>query len=419
MAAKKSNQCKNMKNSTMNKTIQKAWIGLFIAAIGLPLVGSVLKWDNSSESSIIISENRLAAKLSSFQWNLQYFDQFPANFESYYNDFFGFRESLITVNNFIQVKAFGNSPSKLVILGKHPWLFFNEEGYELSEPFKEKELIEIKRRLKERKKWLDSLGIQYLFFVAPNKGSIYSEYLPEAIKHRSSYSNSNLKQLTDYFKKNSDVEIIDVRSQIYSLKRDYPLYEETDTHWNQLGAFYAYQQVMQQVVKRFPMVKPLTLLDFRIRSVKENGGDLAQVLKLKTSLYRQTSIKLERVSPSKTTNFSILKERRVGEKVALPDANPPFFNRGTALIAHAKNQKLPKVLIFGDSFAATHFKDLVKENFRETVAVAQTVLDVELIEQERPDVVIHEVVERSLIGPTPMGFFNSADLKNRPVPTRR
>lgn len=399
-----------MNNFTAHKSVNRIWITLFFLAIWMPLIGSFFRWNTSSIESIAVSETRAAAKFPNFQWDLKYFDEFPAKFESYYNDFFGFRESLISWNNQVMVTAFGTAPSSLVILGKHPWLFFGgDEGYYLSPLFKPEELEQLKGVLEQRRDWLSAQGIQYIFLVAPNKQSIYSEYLPDSIQYAS--AKSRLDQLMDYLKQNSDLEVVDLREDFHKAKLSHQIYEKTDTHWSELGAFYAYRAVMQRVSRKFPSTKPFDLFDFKVAATNQSGGDLARILKLE-AIYREDFLKLEPKFFRKASQLARLEGYpAVPQQVALIGPNSPSFMRLPPLIAKIQDDRLPTAVVFGDSFAAKGFIYFLIEHFRRTVFVGQQVFDVELIQRERPNVVIQEVVERSMVGSVPIGFLNSSEIR--------
>ncbi|MCC6198378.1 MAG: hypothetical protein IT518_28335, partial [Burkholderiales bacterium] len=59
---------------------------------------------------------------------------------------------------------------------------------------------------------------------------------------------------------------------------------------------------------------------------------------------------------------------------------------------------LPKAVVLRDSMAIALIP-LLSENFSRAVYVSSRQLDRELIERERPDIVIEELVERSLHAP--------------------
>jgi len=394
----------------LRKTLNRFWITLFFLTIWLPLAGSFFKWNTSSDLIIAIGEGRRAATFPQFQWNLKYLEEFPKTFEAYYNDFFGFREGLISWNNFIRARFFSSSPSSLVILGKYPWLFFKgEEVYYRALLYKPEELERFKRILEERRNWLRAQGIQYIFAIAPNKPTIYPEYLPDSVTYTPPYS--RLDQITDYLKQHSDLEIVDLKKELQNAKTSYRVYEKTDTHWNDVGAYFAYRAIVNRVRKSFPSVeKPLELSDFKLTSTLEPGGDLARMLKLQ-SAYPEEVLRLVPNFPRKGSELSFMKGySTLPQKVVGHGSNfPPFF-RVPPLVAEVKDNQLPRLLMLGDSFAGKGLIYFVIEHFRQTIFVGQNVFDVELIQKEHPDIVIQEVVERGLAADfsAPGSFFNNS-----------
>ena len=398
----------------LDKTINKLSITLFFLTIWLPLLGSFLQWNTSSDLIIAIGESRSAATFPKFQWELKYLEEFPNAFEAYYNDFFGFREGLISWNNFIRARVFGSSPSSLVILGKYPWLFFKgEEVYYRAPLYKLEELERFKHILEERRNWLRSQGIQYIFAIAPNKPTIYPEYLPDSVTYNPPYS--RLDQITDYLKQHSDLEIVDLRKELQNVKTSYRVYEKTDTHWNDVGAYFAYRAFINRVKQWFPSVgEPLGLSDFKLTSTLEPGGDLARMLKLQ-STYQEDVLRLVPNSPRKASALSFMKDySTLPQKTIIHGSNSSSFFRVPPLVAEVQDNRLPRVLMLGDSFAGKGLIYFMIEHFRQTIFVGQNVFDVELIQKEHPDVVIQEVVERGLAAEfsAPDGFLsNSAPLK--------
>jgi len=392
--------------------VNKFWVAIFFAAIWLPLVGSIFKWNTSSESIIGNDEGRRAATFPKFNWSLDSFQEFPKNFDAYYNDFFGFREGLIAGNNFIKARVLGSSSSSLVILGKYPWLFFgNEDGYYRSRLFTSGELRKIKQILEGRRNWLASQGIHYIFAIAPNKPTIYPEFLPDAVKYIPSYT--RLDQLTEYLQENSDLEIVDLRTELRNAKTRYRVYEKTDTHWNEVGAYFAYRALINRAKKNLPAVgSPLELSDFTLTSNLESGGDLARMLKLQ-SVYQEEVLRLVPKSPRKASNPTFLPGYASGlQKVISRGPGYPSFYRAVPLLTEVKDERLPRAIVFGDSFASRALINFLVEHFRQTLFVGQQVFDVELIQKKRPDIVIQEVVERGLNinvdSPVPGNFLDNS-----------
>ncbi|MFL1676659.1 alginate O-acetyltransferase AlgX-related protein [Paenibacillus dendritiformis] len=143
--------------------------------------------------------------------------------------------------------------------------------------FSDIELEKIKNNLNERKRWLEENDIKFYITVAPNKHTIYSEYLPSNIDEYN--EKSRLDQLIAYLSKNSEVEIIDLRPVLMENKEQYTLYKKNDTHWNSLGAFLAYSEIANSIKKDSVNIEPMTLDHYSIQKIT-CGGDLANMLSM-------------------------------------------------------------------------------------------------------------------------------------------
>ena len=164
----------------------------------------------------------------------------------------------------------------------------------------------------------------------------------------------------DYLKNNEKIPLIDLRNVLRQAKKSYPLYYKLDTHWNAFAGIVAYQEMMKELVKVFPWLSPLNLADFEIltETVDKADGDLVSPLAM----------------------YGVLPEVRVN---LTPKNKFPV------------SKKIRKVLVFHDSF----FHELypyMGHDF-ETVILREheeKTVDLELIENEKPDVVIFQVAER-------------------------
>ena len=96
----------------------------------------------------------------------------------------------VHLNNLLTYKIFHTSASAKVVIGKEGWLFlgninqyFDEiDYYRNLKPFTIRELRSWQILLEQRRNWLRRRGIRYLFAVAPNKSTIYPEFMPDAVK---------------------------------------------------------------------------------------------------------------------------------------------------------------------------------------------------------------------------------------------
>lgn len=195
-------------------------------------------------------EKRRPATFPELPVDLESLRQFPAQFEKYFQDHIGFRyyfnkgysQALVSINT---------SPvAKKVILGKNDWLFFIADGalddYRNTALFTQKQLRIWAASLETRQQVLAKKGIDYLFVIAPNKHTIYSEYIPDYIVKKQ--ERSRCDQLVEYLQKHTQVNFLDLRPVLLKAKQTHLLYWQKDTHWNRVGATVA-QQALLAVLK--------------------------------------------------------------------------------------------------------------------------------------------------------------------------
>ena len=177
-------------NNRIFKTLNNTFIILvFSLAIYIPFFVGIFE-----QSSIISNvEKRKLAKFPQTPNNLKEFIATPKSIDNYFSDHFGYREKLTNLYKLYKTKL-GDSPSEDVTIGQDGWLFLGSDknGYnKFGDPigdYRNKNLYtpiqlnNITRYLKGQYNWLKKQGIEYVFFIAPNKHSIYSDKLPSYIK---------------------------------------------------------------------------------------------------------------------------------------------------------------------------------------------------------------------------------------------
>ncbi len=262
------------------------------------------------------------------------------------------------------------------LVGRDGWLFMTKidglfEKHRGEITLSEAELRQWQLTLELRRGWLNYRGIKYAFVVAPNKASIYTEFLPDG------YPISDkrpLMVLKDYLARNSDFRIIDPADHLRAQKGGKrELYYRTDEHWNDVGAFKAYQYILRQL----PGGTKLDAVDrSRLEEKPRNFvGELAAVLP----------------TPYQEKSFQV---SIAGAQSSLAYRNKPK-GRGTVEVRLSKNTALPKAVMFRDSFASA-LLPYVAESFSRIVSVSSRQMLFDLVESEKPDIVITEMVERYL-----------------------
>lgn len=226
-----------------------------------------------------VERRRLAPAPAVAFWNI---NEFPAQFEAWYNDHFGLRSPLIRIYNYLNVAGLGLGSTKGVIVGKKGWLFQGGDPHvrEMRNawPFHEHELQRWATVLQAKHDWLAQRQIAYYFVVTPNKERIYPEYLPDSIVMVS--DTSRARQLIDYLRANTTVNVIDLRPDLEQAKPLQRSYHRTDTHWNDFGAYIGYRAMLKKFEPLFPELTILSLAKDDFHMVTQPGGDLAQNLDL-------------------------------------------------------------------------------------------------------------------------------------------
>jgi hypothetical protein len=292
----------------------------FLMIVLLPTIGLLV----DSESRIPTYENRTLAQRPSLDLNT--ISSLPTDFDNYINDNFGLRKMFISLNSLIKSKYLHSSQVTNVILGKNNWLFLEESAKDSLgwTRFSEDQLAILKANIEEQNNRLIQRGTLYLIVIAPNKETIYPEYLPVTIQR--SHNQTRLDQLLQYLiSENSTVPILDLRSPLLQAKTTYPVYWQTDTHWNNYGAFIAYSEIMKKLSDQYPGLRQPTFSDYHVIVRKvPRSGDLANMLSLHDQLVDEESIDVE-------LNPQYIDDNRLGSGLVFGDsfyeAVDPFISK--------------------------------------------------------------------------------------------
>jgi len=312
-------------------------------------------------------------------------------FSDYFSKSFYNRNLQIKTFNTIKINLFGISPIDKVIIGKNKWLFYAKENentdvieyFRAIKPFAKEELEYWKEKLEERYYWLKKRGIIYIFIIIPNKSSIYPEFLPDYI-HKAKGKN-RLDQLIDYLKKKkSPVKILDIRDELFKQKTKYKVYQKTDSHWSDYGAFFGYKEIMRTIESRYGIkTRTLNLSDCKV-GYKKNymGGDLAKLLLM------QDKLREDRTFIVKKIKTEIIDKKLKGFKMPFVDIS----------VKENKKGKLGTLIFVHDSFGYK-LKPFLPQHFKRIIFLRDWELHFynDLIEKDKPIIVIEEMAERFLM----------------------
>ncbi len=301
-------------------------VAAFFVALWLPMLQMLFPFVAEYEDT----ENRELAGAPSLAFS-DLSSLIPST-ESYLGDNFGLRTTLIRWNSILRVSLLGVSPIPSVVIGKNGWLFYRSEvladGQSLNDyrgtiPLSETELGKLWKRITDNERLLDQMGFPYLVVIAPNKHTVYSEYLPDQM--RPFRSPTRLEQFANYVRRQPMGEklVLDLRQPLLKAKEEHPIYWKTDSHWNSYGAYIGYREIMKRLSVHDPDLAPLPLADNRVTLMTSpKGGDLSQMLLMQDRLSEpnDTRLELARNTHSKANRTLLLRHDSFG------DGLYPFLN---------------------------------------------------------------------------------------------
>lgn len=191
------------------------------------------------------------------------------------------RNKLIAFNSELTSLLTGGTymESTQVLLGKDNWLFYKTEldGHPLWDymginHFTDEELATIAANLVGMRDGFNALGVDFYVTALPNKEIIYEEYMPDTVARVDTVSRA--EQLANYIWDNTDLVYVYPKQALLDAKAEGQIYYQTDTHWNQKGAFVGMQQLMHEAYG--VEAKNLDSVSFDITS-NDLAGDLAVI----------------------------------------------------------------------------------------------------------------------------------------------
>ena len=357
-------------------------IVLFMLLLWLPTLDSIFHFDWTKPRS----ENRAIAAFPKLHPGWEGFQAYLAGLEAYFNDHFGTRKCLVQWNNKLRWSLFKDKTNRSVLTGKDGWLFFTDarmiDHYSGQLQFTPEQLHDWQMVLERRRNWLARRGIAYLFVIAPDKHTIYPEELPDWLTKVS--PQTKVDQFFTYMREHSTVPVLDLRDVVRDAKKLGPTYLKTDTHWNCIGGFAAYQLLMQEIARLMPALKlgAMPRESFTLTNTLTHGGDLARILG---------------VSMTESNAFSMI-----------PNLELPVFSQKLPPEDHPKEPAFSSnpsakgsLMLYHDSFSGA-WNPFLGYHFNQITYLWQYDLDTAWVERDKPDIVVTEMLER---------FFNTEDPK--------
>lgn len=343
--------------------INKSFILIFLTLLTLPLI-------------LLICRVKLEDPFSSKKISANFSRNFPLK-----HDYF-------KLFSFLKEDVFNSlSSPKKVIKWDNGWYFLGDNySNNLSESkglilFTKEELEILSENLKYKKEWSQKNNMLYIMSIAPNKESVYGDMLPIA----QSGTNKKMFQI-DSICKTLDIPFVDLGKQI-PLKSKVNTYHKSDTHWNEYGSYFGYKEFIEKLKGFYPskeIAAPYTINDFKIdSSYNKDFGDLKQMI---GELRGENMVTLQLLKPSNAKD-----EKAKNEIPSTIVVDPSEYEMRFS--AEVNNDI--KILFLRDSFGGSILKYL-KEHFKETIFIFHRDFDKNLLKNEKPTILVEEIVEREV-----------------------
>lgn len=295
----------------------------------------------------------------------------PKRFESWFSDNLPFKTQLIELFRGTQYRLGLDYRQSDVIRGEDDTLFYRAtiENYKGIERFTDDELRLIRDNLTNFFARMEGMGTKSLLYIAPDKEQVYGQLMPSKIRVVSEESRAD--QTAAYLLEEIDYPVIYEKEALRNLTEQFPIYFKTDTHWNELGGYFA-ARAIREVFTGEPAAAGAPEFHY----FPEKGKDLAVMLGIEEMMTEPNTV--------------------------LIDFNDGITVKKTETLEHGTLQRFTsdapvhkKLMIIGDSFSEYFLRSAIHD-VNEVLFVTYGELSMVDLEAEAPDYLVVMLVERNL-----------------------
>jgi alginate O-acetyltransferase complex protein AlgJ len=350
---------------------RRFWIVLVLGLLAVPAAVELTQ-PRAMKSE---REARNLAAPPSLPQTLAQWRALPRAVDTFLGDHFGLREPLVRAYSLLRY-ALVSPPDSRVVYGRDKFLFFNGDAMlqQSMGIFLRRDEIE---KFAEHAAALQARlrNAQFLVTAAPNSATIMRAQWPAWAPDAPDVSEYDLMMQALAAR---GIPTLDLRPPLRAANAQRPVYRNTDTHWNRLGALLAYDAVVAALHRSDWNIDPAQAYQ-GFESVP--GGDLARMLGVSADvdgIDARIDLSLYAPAPLKTTLIESGNERERPGNLTM---------RGRAG---------PTVVVIGDSFTEHFWTDYFALHAGRYVWFhhEQCGLDPARIEAQHPDIVILAPTER-------------------------
>lgn len=361
-------------------------LNIFFTAAFMAMILIPLAFINLSGGGISEQENRMLAARPPISYAISDPRDFIKQFDEWFVDNVGFREIMISsYKSLDKIEKQGRymDGNYVMLIGENGHHYFANNG-NMIEKFQGKpvmtdeQLQGMANGLTEIKQYLDERNIPLIVMFCADKETIYPEYYPKSIKRGS--EPVQLDIITEYVKNHTDVDIFNIKETLLASKENYPVFDKVGdatgilSHYNEIGAFFSYRELIKHINVYMPKIKPFTIDDVDI-IYKDKG------------VYKNIP--------------DVLLKQELSYRIVESDLLEEYLNHPSELLVFENNDSaLPTILFLCDSYAGSgnYLSRYIPQHFGRTILIHWRNIQnlKKYIDFYKPDIVVFESAERVL-----------------------
>lgn len=221
------------------KKIHVIFSAIVLAALLIPSVLMLCGFKNANR------ENRVLAKMPELISEKGVNTKFASGFDKYVDDHFALREYLVTGFNTAQKALLRDFNGSNAVIGSNNFIYYGEtvNDYLGVDQLTRAQINSIAAYLYDVQQGFAERGIRFAFMTAPNKATVYPEYMPRYLKPTDAPRNIDMleKAMTE-----KGVEHVNALEILLEGKKTRSVYYEHDSHWNNYGAMLVYNAIAEK-----------------------------------------------------------------------------------------------------------------------------------------------------------------------------
>jgi hypothetical protein len=276
------------------QTMRKIFSLIFVFLLLTPAV----VW--LSDLDLDLQMDRIGLKPPRFSGRALFNNEYYLSFDQYFNDSFSLRNPLILAKRWLDYRIFHMTDIEGIHVGKDGWIYSRQsiEDYRKEACNRRQDIERLVLEFHAIEKMIEATGRRFFFLVAPNKSTIYPEYVG-FVPNRTTCNRSQYDLFLETIGSHPLKSFVRLEQLLQDTKINNPLlYDKTSTHWNDLGARVAAEAIQAQIIQDDRQKRAF---DYK-RRVVDDTGDLHR--RLMGYLTRVDDVPLMHIASSGKSEFS-------------------------------------------------------------------------------------------------------------------